>query len=141
MNKDLDLTSVLMLIFSKSVSFKIMALEGLLTLLWFSLSERCEQLFDSLLMFSWGRWSILLLSWYHRSSLIYNTSARHEQHECDTGNTSETRPTRCNTSTTQTTRVRHECYTNDTIAILILITTQVKTYFYTPIFITWHMKV
>ena len=35
-----------------------MALEGLLTLLWFSLSESYEQLFDSLLKFSWARWSI-----------------------------------------------------------------------------------
>ena len=62
MNKDLDLTRVLTLTkysdlinkyncsFSKSVSFKIMALEGLLTLLWFSLSESCEQFFDPLLV-------------------------------------------------------------------------------------------
>ena len=35
------------------------------------------------------------------SSLIYNMSARHERHEC-------------NTSETRTTQVRHECYTNDT---------------------------
>ena len=34
------------------------------------------------------------------SSLIYNTSARHKRHECDTN----------------TTRVRYECYTNDTSA-------------------------
>ena len=38
-----------------------------------------------------------------RSSLIYNTSARHERHECDT-------------SATRATPVRHECYTNDTSA-------------------------
>ena len=37
---------------SKSISFKIMAIAGLLTMLWFSLSESCEQLFDSLLKFS-----------------------------------------------------------------------------------------
>ena len=35
------------------------------------------------------------------SSLIYNMSAPHERHEC-------------NTSETRTTHVRHECYTNDT---------------------------
>ena len=34
------------------------------------------------------------------SSLIYNTSARHKRHECDTN----------------ATRVRYECYTNDTSA-------------------------
>ena len=38
--------------FSKSVSFNILALEGLLTLLlWFSLSESCEQVSDFLLSF------------------------------------------------------------------------------------------
>ena len=41
-----------------------------------------------------------------KSSLIYNASARHEQHECDTSHTSETRAT----------RVRHQCYTSDTSA-------------------------
>ena len=35
-----------------------------------------------------------------KSSLIYNMSARHERHECDTS----------------ATRGRHECYTNDTSA-------------------------
>ena len=38
------------------------------------------------------------------SSLIYNTSVRHERQECDTSNTSET----------WATRVLHECYTHDT---------------------------
>ena len=38
-----------------------------------------------------------------RSSLFYNTSVRHERHECDT-------------SETRATRVRHECYMNDTSA-------------------------
>ena len=66
------------------------------------------------------------------SSLICNTSARHERHEC-------------NTSATLATRVRHECYNNDTNAIRVLherhelkmlnlITTRVKTYFHTLIF-------
>ena len=54
------------------------------------------------------------------SSLIYNTSARHERHECNTSDTSETRAMRvqhkCNTSATRATRVWHECYTNDTSA-------------------------
>ena len=63
--------------------------------------------------------SILQLNFniFQWSSLIYNTSARHERHECDTSDTSETRETRmrhkCDTSATRTTRVRHECYTND----------------------------
>ena len=70
-----------------------------------------------------------------RSSLIYNTSARHEWHKCDMSNTNVTRvqhseiqPTRlrhrCDTSTTWTTRVRHECYTNDTSA------TRVKNFYF-----------
>ena len=43
------------------------------------------------------------------SSLIYNTSARHEQHECDTSETWATRVRhKCDTSATRTTRVLHE---------------------------------
>ena len=45
------------------------------------------------------------------SSLIYNTSARHERHECDTIE-----------------------------KILILITTRMKTYFHIPIFTMWQVK-
>ena len=66
-----------------------------------------------------------------RSSLIYNTSDRHQRHECDSSDTiatqcdisdaSETQGTRvqhkCGTSATRTTQVRHERN------ILILITT------------------
>ena len=44
-----------------------------------------------------------------RSSLIYNTSVRHERHDSDTSDTNVTRATRA-------TQVRHECYTNDTSA-------------------------
>ena len=74
-------------------------------------------------------WGIIL--W---SSLIYNTTAKHERHECDT-NATQLRHERhewdtsatpvlnerhdCDTSAT---RMRHECYTNDTIA------TQVKNF-------------
>ena len=83
------------------------------------------------------------------SSLIYNTSARQEQYECNTSairatqvrhkwDTSETRVLHkrheCYTSATPTTRVRHEW------KILILITTLVKTYFHTLIFIIWKVK-
>ena len=46
---------------------------------------------------------------HFRSSLIYNTIARHERHECDTSDA----------SATQTTRVQHEGYTDDTIAIRV----------------------
>ena len=49
---------------------------------------------------------------HFRSSLIYNTIARHERHECDT---SETRATQvlhkrheCSTRATRTTRLRYE---------------------------------
>ena len=62
----------------------------------------------------------MLVQFYHRpelSSLIYNTSARHERHECDTSYTNTTLA-----SDTSATRVRHECYTNDTSA------TQVKNF-------------
>ena len=72
------------------------------------------------------------------SSLFYNTSARYKWHECDTNDMSATRVKHerheCDTSTTRTTWVRHES------EILILITTQVKTYFHTPILATWQMK-
>ena len=55
-----------------------------------------------------------------RSSLIYNTSARHERQECDISETSATWARRvrhkCDTSATRTTRERHECYKNDTRA-------------------------
>ena len=40
---------------------------------------------------------------HRRSSLFFNTSARHEGHKCYT-------------SAIRTTRARHECYTNDTSA-------------------------
>ena len=64
-----------------------------------------------------------------QSSLIYNTSARHERHEC---NTSATRVWhKCDMSATLTTRVRHEW------KILILITTRGKTYFPTLMFSIW----
>ena len=39
-------------LFSNSVPFKTMVLEGLLTIFWFSLSKSCKQLFDSLLELS-----------------------------------------------------------------------------------------
>ena len=48
-----------------------------------------------------------------RSSRIYNTSARHGRHECDT---SATLATRVRHERTNETQVRHECYTNGTSA-------------------------
>ena len=49
------------------------------------------------------------------SSKIYNTSDKHEQHECDTSDTNATRVRqKYITSATRTTQVRHESYTNDT---------------------------
>ena len=49
----------------------------------------------------------------HRSSLVYNTSPKHERHKC---NTKDTNPTRvqherheCNTSETQAKRVLNKC--------------------------------
>ena len=86
------------------------------------------------------------------SSLIYNTSARHEQHERNTNNTIAPRVRheqhKCNTSATRVLHERHECDTSATRTtrvqhewkILILITTRVKTYFHTPIFTIWQVK-
>ena len=65
---------------------------------------------------------VFLISHYSevRSSLIYNTSARYERHECQTSETWTTRVQhtsatqglherhKCDTSATRTTRVRHE---------------------------------
>ena len=72
------------------------------------------------------------------SSLFFNTSARHERHErhdCDTIETGATRVLHerheCDTSATRTTQVWHEW------KILVLITTQVKTYFHTSILAIW----
>ena len=58
------------------------------------------------------------------SSLFYNTSARHERHECDTNDTSATRVRlqrhKCET-TTRVLHKPHECYTNDTSATRVKI--------------------
>ena len=54
------------------------------------------------------------------SSLIYNTSARHERHECDTSDTNASLATRVqrkwDTSDTSAVQVRHECFTKNTSA-------------------------
>ena len=62
------------------------------------------------------------------SSLIYNTSVRHERHEYDTSDTSATRAL----------HKRHECDMGE--KKLILITTRVKTCFRIPIFTIWQVK-
>ena len=66
-----------------------------------------------------------------RSSLIYNTSDRHQRHECDSSDTIATQCDISDASETQGTRVRHKCGTSATRTtqvrherkILILITT------------------
>ena len=67
-----------------------------------------------------------------RSSINYNTSARHERHERDTNETSATRVLHerheCDTSATRTTQVRHEW------KVLILIVTRVKTFLHPYIY-------
>ena len=72
-----------------------------------------------------------------RSSLFYNTSARHRRHECDTRDTIGIRVRHewqdRDTSTTRKTRMWHEW------KILILISTS-KTYFQTSILALWQMK-
>ena len=102
-------------------------------------------------------------AWKIRSSLIYNTSIRHEQHECNENatrvqhecNTSNTSATRvkheqreCNTSATRILRKRNEYDTSATRTtqvwhewkVLTLITTLVKAYFHTLIFAIWQVK-
>ena len=89
------------------------------------------------------------------SSLIYNTSDRHERHKCNTSATLATRVqhefgTSHNSATqvqhecTLTTRVRHKCYTKDASATLVkhfdFVTRRVKTYFRTLIFAIWQVK-
>ena len=98
---------------------------------------------------------VFLISHYSevRSSLIYNTSARYERHECQTSDTSGTRVRHerheCNTQVqhkgctndTSATRVLHERYGCDTNEKnLILIITQIKTYFHIPLFTIWQVK-
>ena len=74
----------------------------------------------------------------NKSSIFYNTSARHKRHECDTRDMSATRVQyeccKNDTSATRKTRVRHE------LKILIFITTQVKTYNHTAILAVWQIK-
>ena len=88
-------------------------------------------------------------NWKLRSSLIYNTSARHERLECNTTPTVETRVQHeWDKSDMNATRVQHKC---DTCAtgmtrvghewkILILIITRVKTYFHTLSVTMWPVK-
>ena len=90
------------------------------------------------------RTRFLLTNFYKRvwSCLIYNASARHEQHEC---NTSATRVRHewheCYANDTSVTRVLHERRECDTSEkILILITTWVKIYFDIPISTIWQVK-
>ena len=92
-----------------------------------------------LVLFSWRVILTVHISTYGtilcRYSVIYNTSARHEQHECDTSETDVTQVRyKSDTSATRTARVQNEW------KILILITTRVKTYFHTSMFTIWHVK-
>ena len=65
------------------------------------------------------------------------TRATQMEQECDINVTSARQVTRA-------TWVRQECYTNNTnatwVRLLILITTQVKIYFHTPMWAIWEMK-
>ena len=91
----------------------------------------------------------LLWCW---SSLIYNTSPRHERRKCDMSATQTTRVQHeWDTSDTSATQMLHERHKCDTIAtrttrvrhkwkILILIMAWVKTNFHTPRFTIWQVK-
>ena len=89
--------------------------------------------YDSLALFKFLSW--LFEHVEKRSSLIYNTRARYERHECNKSATLATQVRReCYTNDISATRTLHERYTNDTSA------TRVQTYFHTIIFIIWQMK-
>ena len=66
-----------------------------------------------------------------RSSLIYNTSARQERHECDTSDTCEK-------------RMRHKCYTNDTSATRVknvdFDNDTSKKHIFTPLYLIYYME-
>ena len=89
----------------------------------------------------WMRYSIFF-HWKLWSSIPYNTSARHKQHERNTRDTSVTRLWHkwdsYNRNATWVLHERRECDTSQ--KSLILITTWVKTYFHTPILAIWQMK-
>ena len=99
--------------------------------------------------FTFSQYMFILLSqlWYHElrnyssnhilkgSSLIFNTSVRHEQQECDTSASRLLHEWHeYDTSAKRTVWVRHEWQ------ILVLITTQIKTCCHTPIFTIWQVK-
>ena len=94
--------------------------------------------FITLLRFINFSQSVFIFFTKKRSSLIYNTRARHQRHEWDTSDTNATRVLQerheCDTSATWTTRARQEWKS------LILITTRVKTYFHTLILTIWQVK-
>ena len=77
------------------------------------------------------RYDVLLTS---QPSLFYNTSTRHERHECAWATRMQHECDMNNMSETQTTRVQHKR------KFLILITTRVKTFFQTPVLAIWQMK-
>ena len=91
------------------------------------------------------RWRIFLFIIYIWTSLIYNTSARHERHECDTNATWVGH--KCDMNATWTRRVRHECNTSATPRTRVWhkwknfdFDSDTKTYFYTLIFTIWQSK-
>ena len=74
-----------------------------------------------------------------KSTLIYNTSARHERHECNTSATRERHEQhKGDMSATRVLHERHECDTSE--KKLILITARVKAYYHIPIFTIWQMN-
>ena len=58
----------------------------------------------------------LLKRWKRWSLLFYNTTARHEQHECNMKHERH----ECNTSETRATQVQHECHTSNTSVTPVL---------------------
>ena len=120
--------------------------------------ESILSIYSSAYLISNSEWKIttqlydLLL---FRSSLIYNTmtGATGMRHECNTSDTSATQVRherhQCNTSATRVLHERHECDMSATRTTrvwhewknLILIKTLVKTYFHTPLFAIWKIKI
>ena len=99
--------------------------------LWLQVSLNC--LCKSNILLRKSFWFLRLLK-KRPHSLFYNTSTRHERHECALATRMQHECDMNNMSETQTTRVQHKR------KFLILITTRVKTFFQTPVSAIWQMK-
>ena len=79
------------------------------------LSKQCLKQLYFLFIHNYVNYSNIIWASTTRPSLIYNASARHERHECDTRDTNATRVRhKWDTSDTSATRVKNFDFDNDT---------------------------